>query len=105
MTDKQTTEIAKTDLLAAWAVLENLAVSLDQIGGTFAGTDEGANGMQQTVEMQHALSDYVTPELVSAINEARSALGQYVSDEDAETLTDDIPYWDYKSTPRLAKNI
>lgn len=35
MTQEEMVKVAKSDLLAVWAVLENLVVSLDQIGGFF----------------------------------------------------------------------
>ena len=37
MTRKDTIEIAKDDVLVVWAILENLAVSFDQIGAAFSG--------------------------------------------------------------------
>ena len=39
----QLLEIAKADVLAAWAILENLAVSFDQIGAVF-GQAKGKTG-------------------------------------------------------------
>lgn len=44
MVQKGTTEVAKEDLLAAWTVLENLAVSLDQIGGVFGHAEGSGHG-------------------------------------------------------------
>ena len=91
----QLLEIAKDDVLAAWAVLENLAVSFDQIGAVFG----QARGKTCSPEQQHALQEaigaYITPALVQAINEARLRLGQYIPDEDAEALSEQIAYWDY----------
>jgi hypothetical protein len=93
MAEKETIEVAKSDLLAAWAVLENLAVSFDQIGGAFAEPNQDTNGVQPP-GMLEALAAYITPELVKAINEARVGLGQYLSDDDADIVTDRIPYWE-----------
>ncbi|HSF34090.1 MAG TPA: hypothetical protein VLK82_27000 [Candidatus Tectomicrobia bacterium] len=91
----QLLEIAKDDVLAAWAVLENLAVSFDQIGSVFG----QAKGKTCSPEQQHALQEvlaaYITPALVQAINEARLGLGQYIPDEEAEALSEQIAYWDY----------
>jgi hypothetical protein len=36
MSQGDTVEVDKNDLLTAWAVLENLAVSLDHIGNAFS---------------------------------------------------------------------
>jgi hypothetical protein len=100
---QESIEVAKSDLLAAWAVLENLAVSLDQIGGTFPESNDDLNGAKSSMRVQQALASYVTPELVKAINDARVRLGEYVADQDAEDLTDRIPYWDYKGAPQLTQ--
>jgi len=93
----QLLEIAKDDVLAAWAVLENLAVSFDQIGAVFG----QANGKTCSLEQQHALQEalaaYITPALVQAVNEARLRLGQYIPDDEAEALSEQIAYWDYAS--------
>ena len=93
----QLIEIAKDDVRAAWAVLENLAVSVDQIGAVF-GQAQGTTcspGQQHT--LQEALAAYITPALVQAISEARIRLGQYIPDEEAEALSAHIAYWDYTS--------
>jgi hypothetical protein len=79
--------IDKADLVEAWSVLENLAVSLDQIGGA----------IDDRADQQQALDDYLTPELAQAINRARMRLAQYLSDAEAEWLSENsIPYWNYK---------
>jgi hypothetical protein len=93
MTSKNTIEVARDDVLTAWAVLENLAVSFDQIGATFGGT-KGHSPKQQHA-LQEALASYLTPALVQAINEARVRLGQYIPDAEAEALSECIAYWDY----------
>jgi hypothetical protein len=94
-------EIAKSDLQAAWIVLENLAVSLDQIGGVFGrrGSEANGTGSQRSQEEALTLAAYLTPGLVQAINEARVRLGQYLPDAEAEALTNQIPYWDYAAAP------
>src|SRR5262245_38277 len=96
----QLLEIAKDDVLAAWAVLENLAVSFDQIGAVFG----QAKGKPCSPEQQHALQEaiaaYITPALVQAINEARIRLGQYIPNEEAEALSERIAYWDYATLPK-----
>ena len=91
-------KITKDDLFAAWMVLENLAVSFDQIGAAFAGVKR--NELEQQRALQEALVAYLTPTLVQAINEARVRLGQYIPDEAAEALAEHIAYWDYASLSR-----
>jgi len=105
MARKDTIEIAKDDALAAWAILENLAVSLDQIGAAF-GSINGATSrtLEQQRAFQEALATYLTPKVVQAINEARIRLGQYIPDVEAEALSERIPYWDYATLPKERKN-
>ena len=100
MAQKELLEIARDDVLTAWTVLENLAVSFDQVGAVFG----QAKGKMCSPEQQHALQGaitaYITPALVQAINEARLRLGQYMLDEDAEALSEHIAYWDYATLPK-----
>jgi hypothetical protein len=95
MMRKDTIEISRDDVLVAWAILENLAVSFDQIGAVCSGVKDASHNPKQQLAIQEALASYLTPMLVQAINEARSRLGQYIPDEDAEALTEHIAYWDY----------
>ena len=96
----QLIEVAKDDVLTAWAVLENLAVSFDQIGATFGQAQGKVCSSEQQRALQEAILAYLTPTLVQAINEARIRLGQYISDEEAEALSERIAYWDYTSLPK-----
>jgi hypothetical protein len=93
----QLIEIVKDDVLAAWAVLENLAVSFDQIGAVFGQTKGKTCSPEQQHALQEALAAYITPALVQAINAARLGLGRYIPDEEAEALSERIAYWDYAS--------
>jgi len=93
-------EVAKDDVLAAWAVLENLAVSFDQIGAVFGGAKDSICSPEQQGTLQGALAAYLTPALVQAINEARIRLGQYISNEEAEALAEHIAYWDNATLPK-----
>ena len=99
MAPKKAIEVAHDDVLVAWAILENLAVSFDQIGAVFGSLKHAADDPKQQKALQAALAAYVTPTLVQEINEARTRLGQYVSDEEAETLSERIAYWDYVDLP------
>jgi hypothetical protein len=95
-----TVAVAKSDLTAAWAILENLAVSFDQIGSV-CGSEDGANGAGTRRALQEALASYLTPELVRAINDARVRLGRYIPDEEADELVERIPYWNCASAPTV----
>lgn len=92
MAQKDMVNIAKSDLLAAWTVLENLAVSFDQMGSRYGEEMTAENGTSNHAGLPEALVVYLTPELVKAINTARIRLGQYIPDAEAEILSDCIPY-------------
>ena len=95
MTRKDLVEVTKEDVHAAWAVLENLAISLDQIGAVFGRAKDAPHDPKQQRALQEALAAYLTPSLVQAINDARIRLGQYIPDREAEALSEKIAYWDY----------
>ena len=104
MVQKGMIEVAKEDLLAAWTVLENLAVSLDQIGGVFGHAEGSGHDPKRQRALQEALAMYLTPILVQAINDARIRLGQYIPDEEAEALPDHSGYWDHATQPENTGN-
>ena len=104
MIGNNTVTVAKDDLLAAWTVLENLAVSLDQIGGVFGHAEGSGHDPKRQRALQEALAMYLTPTLVQAINDARIRLGQYIPDEEAEALPEHIGYWDYATEPKNTGN-
>jgi hypothetical protein len=100
MPQKDITKVAKNDVLAAWTVLENLAVSLDHIGSTFGEEKNATNSTASQHAMLEALAAYLTPGLVQAINDARVRLGHYIPDAEAEALSGGIPYWDSTAAPK-----
>jgi hypothetical protein len=104
MVQKGMIEVAEEDLLAGWTVLENLAVSLDQIGGVFGHAEGPGHDPKRQRALQEALAMYLTPTLVQAINAARIRLGQYIPDEEAEALSEHIGYWDYATRPKDTGN-
>ena len=95
MAPKKAIRVTHDDVLAAWTILENLAVSFDQIGAVFGSLKHAADDPKQQKALQAALAAYVTPTLVQAINDAHIRLGQYIPDEEAEALSERIAYWDY----------
>jgi signal transduction histidine kinase len=100
MAQQDIVEIAKSDLLVAWTILENLAVSLDQMGGIFGEEKNAVNGAASQRALQEALAAYLTPDLVKAINEARVRLGRYIPDTEAEALSACITYWSHTAAPQ-----
>lgn len=104
MAPKKAIQVANDDVLAAWTVLENLAVSFDQIGATFGGLTHATSDPKQQKALQAALAAYITPDLVQAINDARTRLGQYIPDDEAEALSEQIAYWDYAGLPEETSN-
>ncbi len=74
--------------------MENLAVSFDQIGAVFGRAKGVEYSPEQQRSLQEAITSYLTPVLVQTIREARIRLGQYISNEEAEALSEHIAYWD-----------
>jgi hypothetical protein len=97
-------EVDREGILAAWATLENLAVSLDQIGAVFGRAKDALHNPKQQRALQEALAAYLTPSLVQAINDARIRLGQYIPDQEAEARSEKIAYWDYAARPGNSTN-
>src|SRR6476620_9549950 len=93
-----TVVVDRDDLIAAWKILENLTVSLDQIGGAVGPTENAGSGQL----LRDMLAAYLTPKVVQEIAAARSHLSRYLSREEAEALSDEIPYWDYSGLPQGA---
>jgi len=82
-------------LVAAWSVLELVTVSLHQIGSAHAvASDQGG---RQTIEqrrhMLEALDAFFSPELLRQMAQARRTLGEYLSDDEAESISDRLDYW------------
>jgi len=96
--------VKEEDLILAWSVLENITVSLSQIGGAYGhGMDASGNWVDKDayISMLINLHNYFSKELCEQIGEARIRLGEYISDEEAEELSQHkIPYWNYKSVKR-----
>ena len=89
-------QVRKSDLILAWIVLENIACSLDQIGGAYNYMDKDGNiyNEQEYRAACKALRDYFTSGIWSQINEARMYLRDYIPDEEAEWLSENkIQYW------------
>lgn len=95
MTSQEIVPVAKADLQVAWVVLENLAVSLQQLGSAFGYANGASNGVDREGAFREALAEFFTPELLGTISRARSRIGEYLTDEEAEALTESIPYWNY----------
>ncbi len=100
-----TIDVKKDDLILAWSILENITVSLSQIGGTYGhGMDASGNWLNKDayISMLISLHNYFTKELCEQIGDARMRLGEYISDEEAEELSQHkIPCWNYKSVKRV----
>jgi hypothetical protein len=93
-------QVSKSDLLAAWSILENLAVSLDQIGGFFGASTDGSLDENRRLALLEALKEYLTPSLLEKINNARIQLGNYVDDDEAQAISETINYWNYETSIR-----
>ncbi|HEY8667536.1 MAG TPA: hypothetical protein VIL86_12775 [Tepidisphaeraceae bacterium] len=90
--------VAKSDLMAAWSLLEKLAVSLRKIGSAFAipqgQTDQTPEQHQAELE---ALDQFFTSSLMREIANARKLLVQYLPGQELEELSEhEIGYWNYQ---------
>ena len=87
LSDTRKLRVEKNDIVAAWALLEAIAVSVDQIGGSLE-TEE---------EQQRALVEFLNPAFIQRINHARMQLARYLSESEAVRLSDElVPYWNYR---------
>jgi hypothetical protein len=89
-------QIQKSDLISAWTALENIACSLDQIGGAYNYMDKDGKifNEREYRAVCKALHDYFTSGIWRQINEVRMRLRDYISDEEAEWLSENkIQYW------------
>jgi hypothetical protein len=105
MAPKKAIRVAHDDVLAAWTILENLAVSFDQMGAAFGNLKHAAEDPKRQKAMQEALAACITPTLVQTINDTRIRLGHYIPDEEAEALSERIAYWDYDGLPEETPKI
>src|SRR2546430_11009069 len=66
-----TIAVAKDDLVAAWSVLEDLAVSLHKIGSAFAVKEDGQDlSRSDRQRMLETLDAYLSPERFEQISKA-----------------------------------
>ena len=78
---------------------ENLAVSSrPRSGASSAASENAADGDSARRSLPEALGSYLNEDLVRSIGDARTRLGRYVLDEDAEVLVETIPYREYAGT-------
>src|SRR5260221_93343 len=86
--------VTRADLVEAWSLLENLVCSLDRIGSRHASAPGEAHDPERARAFYEAVGRFVADrELLARLVEARGKLGGYLSDDEAENLTDRIAYW------------
>ena len=89
--------VAKPDLIGAWTVLEKVVVSLRKIGSFYATPDEHTPlPPERHQEMLAALNSFMSGDVWKQLSHARSLLGQYVSDDEGEAISDALDYWKSK---------
>jgi hypothetical protein len=96
MVDDGTAQVGVTraDLVEAWSLLENLVCSLDRIGSRHAGEPGEAYDPERSRAFYEAVGRFVADnELLTRLVETRGKLGSYLSDDEAENLTERIAYW------------
>jgi hypothetical protein len=89
----ETIAVGKQDLINAWTVLEKIAVSIDKIGSAYAvpAREDWTPEIEQRmlVEIGQFIRDHVADEA----NRFRQPLSECLSEDEAETLSDQIDYW------------
>ncbi len=88
-------EVAKSDLIQGWSVLERIVVSLHKIGSHHATPSaDVAMTPAQRQNMLRAMDDFFDADFFRDAASARRALSQYVPGEEAEAISDSLRYWE-----------
>jgi hypothetical protein len=85
--------VKKQDLIDAWRILENLTISLHKIGGAYAVPTRDQFTPEVERRMLEEIGRFTLERIVDDANRFRIALGDYLPDEEAEALADQIDYW------------
>ena len=86
--------VTREDLVEAWSLLENLVCSLDRIGSRHGQEPGEAYDQERSRKFYEAVGRFVAERaLIDRLVETRGKLGEYLSDEEAENLTERIAYW------------
>ncbi|MBC8231260.1 hypothetical protein H8E77_17045 [bacterium] len=100
--------LKKDDLILAWSLMENITVSIDQIFGTYAhGMDESGKWVDGEAyqSLCKALYDYCL-EICEQTNKARMRLLTYLTEEEAEHLSEyKSSYWNYNPVSSLKRHV
>jgi hypothetical protein len=87
--------VSKSDLIAAWSVLEKIVVSLRKIGSAHAAS--GGQAEQTSEQHQHeleAIDRFFSPEVLRELSRARRLLAEYLPGEEIEGLSEhSIQFW------------
>ncbi len=90
--------VAKEDLVNAWLVLEKLVVSLRKIGSAHAVSTPGELTPEVERQMFLEIGKFVSENVFDDANRFRIPLGDYLPDEEAESLADQLEYWKPQTT-------
>jgi hypothetical protein len=91
---KEMIPVAKSDIIAAWSVIEKMAVSLHRMGSYYSvPTAKDKLSPERHLEMLESLSAYMSPELVRELFKARRLLTGYLADDEAEAIADRLEVW------------
>ena len=98
----QTTEqmlipVTHDDLVRSWKALELLVHALHRIGSHYSLPSEAAVQTEQDRrEMLSEIDGAISPELFRELSRARVTLGRYLPDDEAETISDSLDYYQPK---------
>jgi hypothetical protein len=87
--------VAEPDLVEAWSLLEYLVVSLRRIGTHYATPAEDVpQTTRQRQEMLDDLGRLMGHETFRKLSRARTSLGKYLPDPEAEAISDALAYFE-----------
>jgi len=93
--EAETVSVNKRDLIEAWSLLERLVVSLRKIGSHYAiPQGEAEHTPQQRQQMLEALEQVFTPDLWRELAHGRRVIGEYLPNDEAEAISDQLDYWE-----------
>lgn len=91
---RATVPVAKSDLIAAWSLLESMVVSLHRIGSHFSvASPQDKLSDEDRRRMLDAIDAYFTPERMKEMARARRLLGEYLPDDEAEAISEQLDFW------------
>ncbi len=85
--------VCKQDLINAWSLLEKIAVSIDKIGSAHGTPTKADFTPDRERKMLIEVGRFILDHVADDANRLREPLGDYLPNDEAEALSDQIEYW------------